>query len=96
MQELCGTPFVTLPGINDHKAVAATIADGTPYGRNITFEHLEQVYNDSLLMDAISNWGEDGPLYEQTLDAGELQVFRLARDLFAGVPIPAALQRPPQ
>ena len=57
-RRLVGTPFVSLPGYPDRKAVAFVATNGYP----VKVEDVEMVFNDAALMDAISNWGEDGPL----------------------------------
>lgn len=53
-------------------------------------EDIEMVYNDMLLMDAISDQGKDGPLYADTLDT-ELQrkILKLAIELYRGAQLPA-------
>jgi hypothetical protein len=92
---LVGTPFVSLPGVTDHKATLFTTKDGTP----VPAEAVEMVFNDCLLMDAISNWGEDGPLYRDTLDTEVMrEVYEYGLKAYAGVEIPPQLRnsRPTQ
>lgn len=88
---LNGTPFVRLPAaIDDDQAVAFTCKDGTP----IPFEAVEMVFNDSLLLDAISNWGQDGPLYRDTIDGLQREVYDFAVTAYKDVPLPEAYRRP--
>lgn len=96
---LVGTPFLCLPGHERtdaaaHAAIAFTSSNGTP----VPLEAVEMVFNDALLMDAVSNWGEDGPLYRDTLPDPSLQleVYEWAQRAYseAGVEIPAQLKRP--
>jgi hypothetical protein len=86
---LVGTPFVSLPGVTDHKAILFTSKDGKP----IPAEAVEMVFNDMLLMDAVSNWGIDGPLYKDTLDELHQEVYSFALERFAQVPIPEKVQK---
>lgn len=91
--QLVGTPFLSLPpGVTDYKAIVFTATDGTP----IKAEDVEMVFNDALLMDAISNWGEDGPLYKDTLDKPVMkEVYEWALTAYKGVELPPQL-RPPE
>jgi len=89
--KLVGTPFVPLPGVTDHKAILFNCEDGAP----VPAEAVEMVFNDCLLMDAISNWGEDGPLYADTLDTSVMrEVHQYAMKAYAGVEIPEQLRNP--
>lgn len=50
------------------------------------------VYNDALLMDAISNWGEDGPLYTDTLGTPVMrETYDYAIRAYKGVELPPQL-----
>lgn len=89
--KLIGTPFINLPGIVDHKAILFITKKGTP----VQAEVVEMVFNDCLLMDAVSNWGEDGPLYKDMLDSEEMQeVYEYAMRAYANVEIPEQLKNP--
>jgi hypothetical protein len=57
-EALKGTPFVHLPGNPDQKSVLFV----SRQNHAVTVEMMEVVYNDMLLMDAISDQGKDGPL----------------------------------
>jgi hypothetical protein len=62
---LVGQPFLRCPGLSRvDGAVAFVASDGTP----VKVSDVEMVYNDMLLMDAISDQGKDGPLYADTLE----------------------------
>ena len=76
---LIGTPFVCLPGNPpDHKVLFITSSGG--HTVTVRVKDVEMVYNDALLADAVSNWGEDGPLYESTLDGPvHKEVFEYAK-----------------
>lgn len=88
---IVGTPFVKLPGVTDHSITLFVSKNGTP----ITAEMVEMVFNDALLMDAISNWGKDGPLTKDTYDTDlEREVYEYAQKAYAGVEIPEKLRRP--
>lgn len=90
-ESLVGIPFVKLPGVTDHKAIAFTTKNGTP----IPVEAVEMVFNDALLMDAISNWGEDGPLTRDTYDDDlHREIYEYAQKAYEGVEIPEKLRRP--
>lgn len=87
---LVGTPFISLPEITDHKAILFTTKDG----KEIPGEAVEMIFNDMLLMDAVSNWGEDGPLYKDTLDDDlHREAFAIAMKLYANVPIPEKVSK---
>lgn len=94
---LIGTPFLCLPGHdpkdkNAHQQTAFFSTDGTP----VPLVAVEMVFNDALLMDAISNWGEDGPLYETTVEGRQLEILQWARQAYAEamVEIPQQLKKP--
>jgi hypothetical protein len=92
-QNLVGTPFITLPNITDRNAALFRTKQGTP----VSIADAEMVFNDSLLMDAVSDWGSDGPLYRDTLENDEQRemydtVHKAFKD--ANVEIPQKLQRP--
>ena len=88
---LVGTPFVKLPGVTDHKSIIFTSKNGT----GVSAEDVEMVFNDCLLMDAISNWGEDGPLVKDTYESDlEREVYEFALKAYEGVEIPEKLRRP--
>jgi len=90
-ETLMGVPFIQLPGITDHKTILFTSKNGTP----IPAEAVEMVFNDALLMDAISDWGKDGPLTKDTYDTDlEQEVYEYAQKAYAGVEIPEKLRRP--
>ena len=84
-RHLVGSPFIHLPG-NPH---AHQVLAELPDGQKIRVGGVEMVFNDMLLMDAISNWGEDGPLYADTID-GEAHraVYDYAMKAYAGVDLP--------
>lgn len=89
MEALMGTPFIRLPNCSDHKVLMVT-SDGYKVRRDT----IEMVYNDALLMDAGGGWGEDGPLYRDTIEGRQLEVYNKAVELFAGVEIPSQLRKP--
>lgn len=90
-EQLCGTPFVSLPGVTDHSVILFTAKNGTP----IPAEAVEMVFNDALLMDAISDWGKDGPLTFDTYDDDlHREVYEYAQKAYEGVEIPEKLRRP--
>jgi hypothetical protein len=82
-QALAGTPFLLCPGLSRvDGAVAFVASDGTP----VKVADVEMVYNDMLLMDAISDQGKDGPLYADTLESElEREVLKFAVEAYAGV-----------
>lgn len=86
---LLGTPWVS-PSVPLHKVMF--IVDG----HKIRAEALGMVFNDAALADAISNWGEDGPLYRDTLDDNPIQAkaYDAALELYAGLEIPPQLKNP--
>lgn len=90
-EQLCGTPFVRLPAAEpDRNSIAFLTRDGTP----VPFAAVEQLYNDALLMDAISNWGQDGPLSRDTYDDWTREVYDFAVAAYKDVPLPEAYRRP--
>lgn len=90
-RRLVGTPFVSLPGYPDRKAVAFVATNGYP----VKVEDVEMVFNDAALMDAISNWGEDGPLmYDTYRDDLHREIYSFAQKAYAAVEIPPQIQRP--
>jgi hypothetical protein len=61
--------------------VAFIASDGTP----VRVTDVEMVYNDMLLMDAISDHGKDGPLYVDALESEvEREVLKFALEAYAG------------
>ena len=92
MDSLIGTPFVRMPGdISEHKVLFIT-----KFGdQKIRREIVEMVFNDALLADAVSGWGEDGPLYSDTLDNdAHREVWDYAVKAYAGVELPEKLRNP--
>lgn len=88
---LVGTPFVSLPGIVDHKATLFVSKNGTP----VPAEAVGMVFNDALLMDVISGWGQDGPLTKDTYDDDlHREIYEYAQKAYEGVEIPQALRKP--
>lgn len=80
---LVGTPFLRLaPELLE----CSYVIDGAP----VPVEDIEMVYNDMLLMDAISDQGKDGPLYADTLETElERKILKLAIELYRGAQLPA-------
>lgn len=89
-KSLVGTPFVRMPGNREDSEIVLTTSDGTP----IPVEAVEMVFNDMLLMDAVSDWGKDGPLYETTCDKRQLEVLEFAKKAYIDVEIPMAYRKP--
>ncbi len=91
-EALVGTPFVRMPGdIPDHKVLFIT----TFGGQKIRRAEVEMVFNDALLSDAVSNWGEDGPLYSDTLENdAHREVWDYAVKAYAGVELPEQFRNP--
>lgn len=90
-EALVGTPSVSLP------VDATKVLFITKSGMKVRKEVAEMVLNDALLMDAISAWGIDGPLYVDTLDAPDhLEVYHWVMEAVErlGVEIPEKLRRP--
>lgn len=86
---LRGTPFVRLPGALPGDPVLFEVD-----GHGVKVSDVEMVFNDCLLMDAVSNYGEDGPLYRDTLNGPMLRVYEYAVKAYAGVELPAAYRMP--
>lgn len=87
-----GAPFVRMPGGLPDSHVLFDLAGL----HRVTVADVEMVFNDCLLMDAISNYGEDGPLYKDTLDGRPMrEVYTYALKVYAGVELPAAYRMPP-
>jgi hypothetical protein len=74
-EALIGKPFLRLPGNRDQKTVLFI----SRQNQAVTVEMVEQVYNDMLLMDAISDQGKDGPLTRETY--GDDSQGRLMREV---------------
>jgi hypothetical protein len=81
-KSLVGKPFLLCPGLSRLDGAVAFIAsDGTP----VRVTDVEMVYNDMLLMDAISDHGKDGPLYVDALESEvEREVLKFALEAYAG------------
>ena len=62
--ELVGNSFQHIPGNPNPKSVAFVADDGT----KIRVEVLEMIFNDAVLCDYVSDYGNEGPLYKDTLD----------------------------
>ena len=91
LEGLIGTPFVPLPGNPPDHKVLFVAKDGS----RIRVSQVEMVFNDALLSDAVSNWGEDGPLYADTL-ANDLhrEVWDFAVKAYEGVELPEKYRNP--
>lgn len=90
-QALVGTPFIRLPGNPPSHRVQLTTSDGT----KIRTDAVEMVFNDMLLMDAISGYGQDGPLYKDTLDSPlQAEVLAFAIKAYEGVELPEVFRKP--
>lgn len=77
-KQLIGTPFIQLPGNPpDHQVLFISTC-----GRKIRVKHVEQVYNDMLLCDAISDYGRDGPLYKDTIEGLQLEIYNHAVEAY--------------
>ena len=89
-EALIGTPFVCLPGNPpDHKVLFIC------QDQKIRVSDVEMVFNDALLSDAVSNWGEDGPLYSDTLESDlHREVWAYAVKAYAGVQLPEKFRKP--
>jgi len=91
MDRLIGTPFIPLPGNPPVHKVLFVSSDG----HKVRVCDVQMVFNDALLADAVSEWGEDGPLYEDTLDnATHREAFEYARKAYASVKLPPHLVNP--
>lgn len=88
-QALLGTPFVRMPGAPPADQVLFELA-----GHQVKVSDVEMVFNDCLLMDAVSNYGEDGPLYRDTLEGPMRELYTYALKAYAGVALPAAYRMP--
>ncbi len=71
---------ISSDGVFRPGTVMFTARDGT----QITVEMVEMVYNDMLLMDAISDQGVDGPLYKDTVEGTQLEILDFAVEAYAG------------
>lgn len=93
-EALKGTPFIRLPEEPRQDKVLFISA----CGQKVRVSDVEMVFNDSLLMDAISNWGEDGPLtkdtYTEENEAIMQEVYEYAQKAYAGVELPPQLRNP--
>jgi hypothetical protein len=78
-QALVGTPFLHLPSRPGDQEIVFHTSKGTP----IPAGAVEMVYNDMLFMDAVSDNGQDGPLYEDTCTPEMLEVLNYARRMYA-------------
>lgn len=74
MDELVGKPFIELPNSPDKHKVLFVSKDGY----KVRVNEVEMVYNDMVLMDYVSNYGEDGPLYRDTCEKLQLEVLDYA------------------
>jgi hypothetical protein len=74
-EALEGKPFLSLPGSPDPESVAFI----SKQNRAVKVKDVEMVYNDTLLMDAISDQGLDGPLTKDTY--GESPQGRFMREV---------------
>lgn len=74
-----GKPFLRLARYLSGD-VLFTAKDGT----QVTTQMVEMVYNDMLLMDAISDGGADGPLYKATVSGTQLEILEYAMEAYAG------------
>jgi hypothetical protein len=64
-------------------------------GHLVRAQELGMVFNDACLMDAISGWGVDGPLYRDTLDRPVMRkAYTDALALYEGIEIPEKLRNP--
>lgn len=86
---LLGTPFVRMPG-----GLADSHVLFEMEGHRVKVSDVEMVFNDCLLLDAVSNYGEDGPLYRDTLTGAMVELYRYALKAYAGVELPAAYRMP--
>ncbi len=87
---LIGTPFVHLPErLSEHQVLFEC------EGVKVCVGIVEMMFNDALLLDAVSSWGEDGPLYRDTLDTPiERSIFWKACELYRGVTLPSVYKMP--
>jgi hypothetical protein len=85
---LLGTPWVN-PPVPVHKVMFVL------EGHSVRARDLGMVFNDACLMDAISEWGTDGPLYCDTLESEtEKLAYAEALLLYRGVELPPQLRNP--
>lgn len=78
IKQMIGSPFIQLPGKpSQHKVLFVSTC-----GKKIRVEHVEMVYNDAALCDAISDYGKDGPLYKDTIDGLQLEVYNYAIEAY--------------
>ncbi len=76
--QMVGSPFIQLPGEPpQHKVLFISKC-----GNKIKVEHVEMVYNDAMLCDAISDYGKDGPLYKDTIEGLQLEVYNYAIEAY--------------
>lgn len=80
-EEFLGRTFLNMPG----DAPAHKVLFITSNGMKVRREHVEMVYNDMLLMDAISDNGIDGPLYETTVDGDQREILEYAKKVYRGM-----------
>ena len=76
--------FVGKPFLRLHRYAPGEVLLTAKEGTQITVEMVEMVYNDMLLMDAISDQGADGPLYRDTVEGTQLEVLEFAVEAYAG------------
>jgi hypothetical protein len=86
---LQGTPFVRMPGGLADSHVLFEIE-----GHEVKVSDVEMVFNDCLFADAVSNYGEDGPLYKDTLEGPMVELYKYALKAYAGVELPAVYRMP--
>jgi hypothetical protein len=89
-KRLVGTPFLQLPGKPAQHRVLFTTSEG----HKARVSDVEMVFNDAAIIDSVSNWGEDGPLYKDTLDTPVMrELYDYAVEAFARVDLPAQLRK---
>lgn len=77
-KQMVGSPFIKLPSEPpQHKVLFISKC-----GNKIKVEHVEIVYNDAMLCDAISDYGKDGPLYKDTIEGLQLEVYNYAIEAY--------------
>lgn len=79
-KQFLGKPFLRINPPRAPHIVLFTASNG----QKVRIGNVEQIYNDMLLMDAISNNGQDGPLFESTCNDFELQILNAAKRLMGG------------
>lgn len=82
MEKMKGTPFEHLPRQPTERSILDRASDGT----EITVDMVEMVFNDAVLMDAVSDYGTDGPLYRDTIEGIHREVYDLAVRLYGRDP----------